>query len=93
MAGRTLWRVICILDEYVWEEAFRQLALWQNEYGIHFPISVNVSRIDVFDTNLTDTLNALLDKYGLERGSVNLEITESAYTENLHQVLYSFCLI
>lgn len=78
---------IGILDEYVWEEAFRQLALWQNEYGIHFPISVNVSRIDVFDTNLTDTLNALLDKYGLERGSVNLEITESAYTENLHQVL------
>ena len=78
---------IGILDEYVWEEAFRQLALWKKQHGINFPISINVSRIDVFDTDLVSTLNKLLIKNGLDRGSVNLEITESAYTENSHQVI------
>ena len=78
---------IGVLDEYVWEEAFRQLSLWKNQYGKIFPISINVSRIDVFDTGLVSTLNKLLDKNGLDRGSVNLEITESAYTENSQQVI------
>lgn len=78
---------IGVLDEYVWKEAFRQLAFWKNQYGTDFPISINVSRIDVFDTGLVSTLNTLLSKNGLDRGSVNLEITESAYTENSQQVI------
>ncbi|MBR4720457.1 MAG: EAL domain-containing protein [Clostridia bacterium] len=78
---------IGILDEYVWSEAFRQAKLWQNQYGTHFPISVNISRMDVFDADLVKTLNTLLDKNGLDKGSVNLEITESAYAENSYQVI------
>ena len=83
---------IGILDKYVWEEAFRQTALWQDKYGVPISISVNISRIDVFDTDLVSTLNGLLDKCGLKRESVNLEITESAYTEdsnNVAQILNS----
>lgn len=79
---------IGILDEYVWEVAFHQLAIWKKQYGMDFHISINVSRIDVFDTDLVSILNKLLDKNGLDRGSVNLEITESAYTENSDQTLH-----
>ena len=77
---------IGMLDEYVWEEAFRQTALWQDKYSVPISISVNISRIDVFDTDLVGTLDGLLNKCGLNRESVNLEITESAYTGNSNNV-------
>ena len=73
---------ITILDKYVWEEAARQISFWRDRYGVLLPVSVNLSRVDVFNPDLPDLLDGIVEKYGLERKDLNLEVTESAYTEN-----------
>ena len=51
------------------------------------PVSVNLSRVDLFDPELEQTLIGLVRENGLEFSSLRLEITESAYTEHSDQVI------
>ena len=74
------------IDKYVWNEAARQIGLWRDKYGVTLPVSVNLSRVDALDPNLEQTLDDLVAQCGLERRALNLEITESAYTENADQL-------
>ncbi len=78
---------ISALDIYVWEETVRQIAVWRDQYGVTLPVSVNLSRIDVFDSGLSDTLDRLVAQYGLERRDLLLEVTESAYTEDAEHLI------
>ena len=78
---------ITVVDNYVWEEAARQVARWRDKYGVVMPVSVNLSRVDVFDPLLKEKLNRLTREYGLDRKDLKLEVTESAYTDNAKQVL------
>ena len=73
---------ISVVDNYVWEEAARQIAEWREKYGVTIPVSVNLSRVDMFDPDLEDRINALVEKNKLDRKSLKLEVTESAYTDN-----------
>ena len=75
------------VDRYVWEEAAKQMAVWRDKYGIEIPVSVNVSRIDVYAPDFVDNFKALVARYGLRPENYCLEITESAYTEDSEQLL------
>ena len=75
------------VDKYVWEEAARQIVRWRGQYGVTIPISVNLSRVDVFDPNLESILEGILQFNGLRHDALKLEVTESAYTENADQVI------
>jgi diguanylate cyclase (GGDEF)-like protein len=75
------------VDQYVWSEAARQVLRWREEYGVEISVSVNLSRVDVFDPALERTLDGILAQYGLDRRALKLEVTESAYTENADQVI------
>lgn len=70
------------LDEYMWEQACITLRSWMDRGINPMPISVNVSRMHIYDTNLCQKLIALVEKYNLEPRLLELEITESAYVEN-----------
>lgn len=78
---------INLVDKYVWTEAARQIAAWRKKYGVAVPISVNLSRVDVFDPELEGTLEALIEENGLAHGDLKLEVTESACTENPCKVI------
>ncbi len=75
------------VDRIVWEIAARQVAAWKKEYGVTVPVSVNLSRVDVLDPMLENTLDSLLTENGLNSGDLKLEVTESACTENAYQVI------
>ena len=75
------------LDRYVWRESARQVAEWKKKYGKTVPVSVNVSRIDMLDSDLVDTLCSLVKDNGLQFSDLHLEITESAYTEDAQQII------
>ena len=75
------------VDKYVWEEVARQIARWRGEYGITIPVSVNLSRVDVFDPMLENTLDDILLQNSLDCSDLKLEVTESAYTENADEVI------
>lgn len=78
---------ISLLDHYVWEEAARQVARWRDELGITLPVSMNLSRVDIFDSGLEERLRKLTEKNNLSPGCLKLEVTESAYTENADQLI------
>ena len=78
---------ISAVDKYVWTEAAEQIVRWREQYGVTIPVSVNLSRVDVFDPTLEETLDDILRFNGLNHDALKLEVTESAYTENADQVI------
>ena len=78
---------ISVVDDYVWEEAARQIAAWRDKLGVTIPVSVNLSRVDVFDPVLEETFDKIIEDNKLDRSSLKLEVTESAYTENAEQLI------
>jgi len=79
--------LIQTLDQYVWSEAASQIRDWKERLGVSLPVSVNVSRIDLYDPLLVDKLKAIIRQNGLSYEEMLLEITESAYTENSDQII------
>ncbi len=78
---------IMILDKYVWKRAAKMISLWKEKYDIALSVSINLSRVDIFDNTLEETLEDILSSNNLDHDSLKLEITESAYTENADQVI------
>lgn len=66
------------IDHYVWHEAARQIRTWRETVGRSVPVSVNVSRVDLYEPDIEDILVKIRDDYGLETGDYLLEITEFA---------------
>lgn len=75
------------VDKFIWEESCRYLRKWLDEGREVHPISVNVSRIDLYDPKLVKHLVDLREKYQLPSQYLELEITESAYTEDPEQII------
>lgn len=75
------------LDNYVWHKAAAQIQAWKERFGISVPVSVNVSRIDMYDPNLVETFQNILSDHGLTSEEFLLEITESAYTQDSAQII------
>lgn len=70
------------LDHYVWEHTCRYLRSWLDCGLPVVPVSVNVSRVNIYKTGLLATLTALVQQYRIPTTLLELEITESAYTNN-----------
>ena len=79
--------LIQALDNYVWAEAAAQIRDWKERLGMSVPVSVNVSRIDLYDRDLIVKLIEIVKNNRLENGELILEITESAYTENSEKII------
>lgn len=75
------------LDRYVWEQTCKKLQQWRQEGYPDIPVSVNVSRADVYQEDLPETMSNLVAQYGIEPRQLHLELTESAYTENPNQII------
>lgn len=70
------------LDYYVWEECCRFQAEAKQKGLPIYPLSINVSRIHFYGSELLDKLTALLQKYGLDASEIELEATESVCAED-----------
>ena len=75
------------VDNYVWGEAARQIAEWREKYGVTIPVSVNLSRVEMFDPDLADRLKNIIEENGLNYKDLKLEVTESAYTDDSQKLL------
>ena len=83
--------LISVVDQFVFMETAKQVAEWKRKYHLNLPVSVNISRSDLFDSTLTNRLVRLIEDNGLEYRDIELEMTESAYTDNARQVLQVIC--
>lgn len=74
------------LDRYVWELVCKYQRKWI-DMGFRCPVSVNVSRHDVLRNGICEELCGLLDKYGIPKELLPLEITETAYIKNSGELI------
>ncbi|HIU64621.1 MAG TPA: EAL domain-containing protein [Candidatus Avacidaminococcus intestinavium] len=80
------------LDMYVFEEVCRQLRAWLDEGIQVLPVSVNLSRLHLFSSNLVEDYEVLLKKYAIPPYLLELELTEEIplnaedYVEILHKL-------
>jgi len=70
------------LDRCIWEQVCIIQRRWRDEGRRAVPISVNLSRVSMYNPNLAEVLSGLVERYGLSPRCLNLELTESAYMEN-----------
>lgn len=77
------------LDCYVWEKTCQIISGWIRDGKPVVPVSVNVSRADLYRKNLVTVLSGLVEKYDIPYHLLHLEITESAYVDNPYQIMTS----
>ena len=69
------------LDLYLWDK----ICAWQRsciDRGLNVvPVSINVSRVDIYSIDVVNTFIELTEKYQIPHSLIKLEITESAYAE------------
>lgn len=77
------------LDEYMWEEACKAIANWRAEGREPVPISVNISRYHIKNSDLVGVWKRLIRKYDIPASYLVLEITETFFydSEDLYIVL------
>lgn len=76
------------LDEYVWEETCRILREWLDKSYPVVPISINISRIHMFDPEFIKKLIHLVETYQIPTHLLELEFTEGVFVEDVNR-LYS----
>ena len=69
------------IDEFMWNETAKYLARLK-ELNIDIPISVNVSRLHIGNTDLVSELSELVKRYDIDPSKLELEITETLFTED-----------
>lgn len=77
------------MDQFVWNTAARNMGQWRQQGLPAVPVSVNVSRADIFNADLESILTDICRRNGIPRTLLHLEITETAYTEEHEQLCES----
>lgn len=71
----------------MWRETARQIRDWKDRLGVSLPVSVNVSRMDFFTPGLVEKLLGIVEENGIGIEDLILEVTESAYAEDVEHVI------
>ncbi len=77
--------LISRLDRHVWELAAKQLAEWAGTEFDDLYISVNISALDFFYIDVYGSFVELVEKYGIDRKKLKLEITETAVMNDVEK--------
>ncbi|MGN0350082.1 MAG: EAL domain-containing protein [Roseburia sp.] len=70
------------LDYFVWETTCKLLRKWLDEGKKPYPLSVNISRVSLYNPKLVEIITGLTERYQIAPELLQLELTESAYTSN-----------
>lgn len=82
--------LVCSLDLRVWEKTAAWIRGLIDEGVQPVPVSVNVSRADIYLVDVAAELHALVERYGIEPSLIEVEITESAYSERPDCIVAAF---
>ena len=75
------------LDMYIYEEVCRIKATWAGRPYQHIPVSVNMSRLHLYDRKFPDKLLAIANKYQIPTSELEVEITESVFIKDSSEMI------
>ena len=70
------------LDMYVVEKVCRNFVYAKENNLTLIPVSINFSRLDFDSINLAEDVENCLQKYGIDKKLIHIEVTESTLSEN-----------
>ena len=70
------------LDVYIWDKVCQTIRRWLDEGRTVLPISINVSRADIYSMDVVRILKDMIEKYNISTENIEIEITESAAVDN-----------
>ena len=75
------------LDAYILKKSAEYMRSWKEKYDIEIPLSVNLSRVDIYRPNLVEEIIKYVDSNNVPRKNYYIEITESAFVEDSKTVI------
>lgn len=75
------------LDMYVYEEVCRIKSTWAGKKYQHIPISVNMSRLHLYNRDFPETLKNIAEKYNIPLCELEIEITESIFIKDHEELV------
>ena len=78
------------LDLYVWEEVCKLLAKMLDDGNYVCPVSVNVSRIDLYDPEIGDAIEQMLEQYNVPKRLLRLKSRRALIRRNRVRLLNWF---
>lgn len=79
--------LITKLDKFIWQKTAEYLREWRSMGIDPFPVSVNISKVDLLENDLPEYIESIVRKYNIPHELYELEITESAYVDSKIDVL------
>jgi len=70
------------LDYYMFEEVCRLKSTWKTKRYAHIPVSVNMSRLHLYDREFPERLEEIANKYEVEISELELEFAERAFVKD-----------
>ncbi len=77
--------LIITVGKWVMDTAARQLAIWRALHAPHVTMSVNVSARQLLRADMPELARRVANEYGIERGALLFELTESLLMRNPDQ--------
>ena len=79
--------LIAKLDDYIMKKSADYIKEWHDKYGVYIPLSINLSRVDIYRPNLVEDIIEYVDSRNIPHNCYYLEITESAFVEDEKEVI------
>ena len=79
---------IAKVDDIVLKKVCESLARWKEEGKPLYPISVNLSRNQLYDPDIIGHLTYIVDSYKVDHSLIDFELTESATYDNKDRMLH-----
>ena len=84
---------IARIDRWVFEQGLAFLAEMAGQGADDFVLALNLSASNLYDASLADWMGALFDRHGIAPDRVQVEITESAVSEDMTTAVRTLHLI
>lgn len=75
------------LDMFIFEEVCRLKSEWKDEIFGHIPISVNMSRLHLYNKNLPKDLENIASKYKIPTNELELEFSEDTFIKDKEELV------
>jgi len=75
------------LDSYILKKSAEFMRSWKERFNIEIPLSINLSRINIYKPNLVEEIIGYVDSNNVSRDKYYVEITESAFVEDAKAVI------
>lgn len=75
------------LDLYIFEETCKLKASWKGKKYEHIPVSVNMSRLHLYDRSFPERLEEIVQKYDLNASELEIELNEKSFIKDSEELI------